>query len=118
MVNTPWAGVKYDFVRPSARGPTQGCVARADERPKSRKIPTRKNLTLFFVIRGDGGGGPVIIHNEGPSPLGIRTFFYNDTLLLASDSTWCTVDGALNLTQFWNNSVHTPSGKGTGARCR
>lgn len=43
------------------------------------------------------GGAPVIIHNEGPSPLGIRTFFYNDTFLLASDSTWCDVDGALNL---------------------
>ena len=62
--------------------------------------------------------GGVMVHAEGPSPTGIRTFFYNDTLLLASDSTWCTVDGARNLTQFWNNSVHTPSGKGTGARCR
>ena len=33
----------------------------------------------------------------GPSPLGIRTFFYNDTFLLASDGTWCDVYGGLNL---------------------
>jgi hypothetical protein len=55
------------------------------------------NLYAYASAGGDAGGGPVIIHNEGPSPLGIRTFFYNDTFLLAADATWCNAYGALNL---------------------
>jgi hypothetical protein len=55
------------------------------------------NLYAYASAGGAAGGGPVIIHNEGPSPLGIRTFFYNDTFLLAADSTWCNAYGALNL---------------------
>ena len=55
------------------------------------------NLYAYASAGAAGGGGPVIILNEGPSPLGIRTFFYNDTFLLASDSTWCDVHGGLNL---------------------
>merc|ERR1712176_1262738 len=30
-----------------------------------------------------------LISSEGPSPLGIRTFFYNSTLLLLTDAEWC-----------------------------
>ena len=42
-------GVQFDFVRSSARAPQRG--ARVDELTKSRKIPTRKILTLFFFAR-------------------------------------------------------------------
>ena len=59
-----------------------------------------------------------LIEAEGPSPLGIRTFFNNNTFLNFHDSDWCKVrqPGAdlPNLTQFWNNEVHSPGAKATG----
>ena len=63
--------------------------------------------------------GAHIISSEGPSPLGIRTFFYNSTFLNAGDGDWCTVsdEQQLMLPQFWNNSVHSPTGKSTGTWC-
>lgn len=64
-------------------------------------------------------GTYALIASEGPSPLGIRTFFYNSTFLLLSDSEWCkeAEHTRLNLTQFWYNDVHTPSGVATGPAC-
>jgi hypothetical protein len=60
-----------------------------------------------------------LIHSEGPSPLGIRTFFYNCTFLSFRDADWCSIseETHLNLTQFWNNNVHSPSATSTGHSC-
>lgn len=69
------------------------------------------NLYAYASAGGAGGGGPVIIHNEGPSPLGIRTFFYNDTFLLALDSTWCDVYGSLNLVRWGVHACCAPHGE-------
>ena len=60
-----------------------------------------------------------LIASEGPSPLGIRTFFYNSTFLNLRDADWCNINEQthLNLPQFWNNRVHSPSGNATGPTC-
>ena len=60
-----------------------------------------------------------LVGSEGPSPVGIRTFFYNSTFLNLRDSDWCNVAERtpLNLPQFWNNKVHSPTGKPTGGVC-
>lgn len=71
------------------------------------------NLYAYSSAGGSGGGGPVIIHNEGPSPLGIRTFFYNDTFLLVSDSTWCDVYGSLNLVRSFARIAQILNGVGS-----
>eukprot|EP01043_Picozoa_sp_COSAG02_P018683 COSAG02_NODE_878_length_16266_cov_8.886559_8_plen_461_part_00 len=61
-----------------------------------------------------------MISSEGPSPTGIRTFFYNNTMLNLADTDWCrnSEHTHLNLTQFWNNSVHSPGGVHAGPTCR
>jgi hypothetical protein len=65
-----------------------------------------------------------LIISEGPvSPLGIRTFFYNNTFLNQRDSDWCNMNSwnngtRLNLTQWWSNEVHSPTGEATGQGCR
>jgi len=63
--------------------------------------------------------GSSLVGSEGPSPVGIRTFFYNSTFLNLRDSDWCNVAERthLNLPQFWNNKVHSPTGKATGGVC-
>ena len=61
-----------------------------------------------------------LVASEGPSPAGIRTFVYNSTFLNLRDSDWCHIEEGthLNLPEFWNNQVHSPTGKGTGQPCR
>jgi hypothetical protein len=66
-----------------------------------------------------------MISSEGPSPLGTRTFYYNNTFLNFRDSDWGQIDSYMNyfpeehmnLTQWWNNSVHSPHAENTGPRC-
>jgi hypothetical protein len=60
-----------------------------------------------------------LIAGEGPSPTGVRTFFYNSTFLNLRDADWCNNRELtkLNLSQFWNNEVHSPTGKATGPAC-
>jgi hypothetical protein len=66
-----------------------------------------------------------MISSEGPSPLGTRTFYNNNTFLNLRDSDWGQIDSYMNyfkeehmnLTQWWNNSVHSPTGKNTGPHC-
>ena len=60
-----------------------------------------------------------MILSAGPSPTGIRTFFTNNTMLNLKDSDWChnSEHTRLNLTQFWNNRVHSPGGVQTGPNC-
>ena len=77
-----------------------------------------------YVINGPFNGccagvSASLIASEGPSPLGIRTFFYNSTFLNLRDADWCNINEQthLNLPQFWNNRVHSPSGKETGPTC-
>ena len=53
-----------------------------------------------------------MLTSEGPSPTGIRTFFYENDFLNLRDSDWCNCpENWQNLTQFWSNKVHSPSGK-------
>lgn len=60
-----------------------------------------------------------LLASEGPSPEGIRTFYYNSTFLDYRDSDWCkTYDpGGLKLPQFWGNKVHSPNGTATVKSC-
>ena len=63
-----------------------------------------------------------MISSEGPSPLGLRTFYANCTFLNLRDADWGQIDSYMNkwpeehmnLTQWWNNKVHSPTGKATG----
>ena len=75
----------------------------------------------LYAYATSGYGAPqALISSEGPSPLGIRTFFYGNTILLDKDSVWCYAHERthLNLTTFSDNEVHTPSGSnGTGDVC-
>lgn len=67
----------------------------------------------MYAYATSGYGAPqALIASEGPSPLGIRTFFYDNTILLDKDDMWCKAEERthLNLTVFSNNAVHTPSG--------
>ena len=53
-----------------------------------------------------------LLNSEGPSPTGIRTFFYENVFLNLRDSDWCNCpENYLNLSQFWSNEVHSPGGK-------
>ena len=60
-----------------------------------------------------------MLAGEGPSPLGIRTFYYNSTFLDYRDSDWChdRDPGGRSLPQFWGNMVHSPTGKATVKNC-
>eukprot|EP01050_Picozoa_sp_SAG11_P013818 SAG11_NODE_1644_length_4526_cov_1.563813_3_plen_152_part_00 len=60
-----------------------------------------------------------MIASEGPSPTGIRTFFYNCTVLNAQDHAWLeNIEVTkLDLPQFWDNYVHSPTGNATGPAC-
>jgi hypothetical protein len=76
---------------------------------------------LYAYSTSGYGADQALIHSEGPSPLGIRTFVYGNTILLESESHWCkhTESTHLNLTQFWDNRIHAPgAGNTTGPRCR
>jgi hypothetical protein len=77
---------------------------------------TDPHIVYGLSVSNSGGA---MISSEGPSPTGIRTFFYNNTMLNLKDSDWChnRERTRLNLTQFWNNRVHSPSGVQTGPSC-
>ena len=74
------------------------------------------NLYAYTTLAG------FMISSEGPSPLGTRTFYVNSTFLNLRDSDWGQIDSYMNyfhqehmnLTQWWNNSIHSPTGKRTG----
>ena len=74
------------------------------------------NLYAYTTLAG------FMISSEGPSALGTRTFVVNSTFMNLRDSDWGQIDSYMNyfpeehmnLTQWWNNSVHSPTGKTTG----
>ena len=70
---------------------------------------------VYYFADGQGA----MIFSEGPSPTGIRTFFANNTFLNKYDASWCRngEQTKLNLTQFWDNKVHSPTGVATGSHC-
>ena len=70
---------------------------------------------MYYFTDGQGA----MIFSEGPSPTAIRTFFANSTFLNTRDSSWCgnAEQTRLNLTQFWDNKVHSPTGAATGGHC-
>ena len=78
---------------------------------------TTSNPCVFGLTVSDCA---TMISSEGPSPTGVRTFFYNNTMLNLADTDWCrnSEHTHLNLTQFWNNDIHSPTGTKKGPTCR
>ena len=83
---------------------------------QSQWVYSVNNLYAYTTLAG------WMVSSEGPSPLGTRTFYVNATFLNLRDSDWGQIDSYMNtfkeehmnLTQWWNNSVHSPTGKATG----
>ena len=78
---------------------------------------TTSNPCVFGLHESDCA---TMISSEGPSPTGTRTFFYNNTMLNLQDADWCRNSERthLNLTQFWGNHIHSPTGTKKGPTCR
>jgi len=65
-----------------------------------------------YTSSANPAGLRALLASEGPSPTGIRTFFYENVFLNMLDSDWCNCpENWQNLTQFWSNEVHSPGGK-------